>query len=137
MSQFLNVTRCPQKLADLMAKCWAPQPEARPSFQEVQVMLLEIQEELKTIASATEVPKEAGQSLSSRAAPPAAKPAPIIGVFFVIALATLSPSAALPCLSFGTTPCSLTFLSAQAPVAMRPKGSGQAYPLISGGFVGG
>jgi hypothetical protein len=68
-----------QKLAELMTKCWAPTPEARPSFQEVQVMLKEIQEELKSIASATEVPKEAGQSLSSRAAPPPAKPAPIIG----------------------------------------------------------
>jgi hypothetical protein len=43
-------------------------------------MIKEIQEELKSIASAAEVPKEAGQSLSSRAAPPAAKPAPIIGV---------------------------------------------------------
>ena len=69
----------PQKLADLMNKCWAPQPEARPAFSEVQGMLKEIQEELKSIGSASEVPKEAGQSLSSRAAPPAAKPAPIIG----------------------------------------------------------
>jgi hypothetical protein len=42
-------------------------------------MMKEIQDELKSIASASEVPKEAGQSLSSRAAPPAAKPAPIIG----------------------------------------------------------
>ena len=58
-----------------MNKCWAPQPEARPAFSEVQGMLKEIQEELKSIGSASEVP----ESLSSRAAPPAAKPAPIIG----------------------------------------------------------
>lgn len=75
---------CPKKLAELMTKCWAPAPEARPAFQEVQVLLKEIQEELKSIASATEVPKEAGQSLSSRAAPPPAKPAPIIAQAQVI-----------------------------------------------------
>jgi len=68
-----------QKLTDLITKCWAPLPEARPSFQEVQLMLKEIQEELKSNSSAAEVPKEAGQSLTSRAAPPAAKPAPIVG----------------------------------------------------------
>lgn len=95
---------CPKKLADLMNKCWAPQPEARPAFSEVQGMLKEIQEELKSIGSASEVPKEAGQSLSSRAAPPAAKPAPII---------------------------------AQAPIMVRPRTSGQPYPMMSGGFPGG
>ena len=73
------LTLLAQKLAELMTKCWAPAPEARPAFQEVMVMIKEIQEELKSVASATEVPKEAGQSLSSRAPPPAAKPAPIIG----------------------------------------------------------
>jgi hypothetical protein len=46
-------------------------------------MLKEIQEELKSNSSAAEVPKEAGQSLTSRAAPPAAKPAPIVGEWVV------------------------------------------------------
>ncbi len=143
LSLFLNTfCRLPhstlplQRLADLITKCWAPLPEARPSFQEVLVMIKDIQEELKSIASAAEVPKEAGQSLGSRAAPPAAKPAPIIGAVcsFDTCAILQQKSCFFLCVVYGMSSC---LAAAQAPNAVRPRTAGQPHHLISGGFPSG
>jgi hypothetical protein len=98
-------------------------------------MLKEIQDELKSISSAAEVPKEAGQSLASRAAPPAAKPAPIIGACFIFICAF---AVVILSVSLRSWLVLFTLLFAvQAPMAVRQRTSGQPYPLISGGFSGG
>jgi hypothetical protein len=99
-------------------------------------MLKELQDELKTVSSAAEVPKEAGQSLASRAAAPAAKPAPIVGAwlhlharsFAVLISQILCCGVARACFRL------FTLCAAQAPALARQRSSGQPYPLMSGGF---
>ena len=98
-------------------------------------MLKEIQEELKSMASAAEVPKEAGQSLTSRAVPPAAKPAPIVGACGFLMFLCCSHVAL--CSRFRRCAVSSRAAAAQPPAGARPRTAGQPYPVISGGgFMG-